>query len=177
MVALLFATTRLAKADELLAIKGANMIQLKRILAPTDFSEFSDHAMQYATELSSQFDAELHLLTVVDDSTPMLMDPEFMPVEDFISQEMESAEKQLANRPGESWNEKLTVKRERRKGNPLVEIVRYAKENEIDLIVIGTHGRSGLIHMLMGSVAEKVVRKSPCPVLTVPKSGHEFVMP
>ena len=58
-----------------------------------------------------------------------------------------------------------------------MEIIDYACENEIDLIVIGTHGRSGLMHVLMGSVAERIVRKAPCPVLTVKPEGHQFVMP
>lgn len=58
-----------------------------------------------------------------------------------------------------------------------MEIIDYARENEIDLIVIGTHGRSGLMHILMGSVAERIVRKAPCPVLTVKPEGHQFVMP
>jgi nucleotide-binding universal stress UspA family protein len=62
-------------------------------------------------------------------------------------------------------------------GIPFVEIVRHARKKNIDLIVIGTHGRTGLDHMLLGSVAEKVVRKAPCPVLTVRPEGHQFVMP
>ena len=62
-------------------------------------------------------------------------------------------------------------------GTPFLEIIRYAREHEIDLIVMGTHGRSGLGHVLIGSVAERVVRKSPCPVLTIRPGGHEFVMP
>ena len=62
-------------------------------------------------------------------------------------------------------------------GPPFVEIVRYAKEEKFDLIVIGTHGRSGLAHMLLGSVAEKVVRKASCPVLTVRPEDHTFEMP
>ena len=67
--------------------------------------------------------------------------------------------------------------RELRKGSPFLEIVRYAKDKNIDLIVLGTHGRSGLSHVLLGSVAERVVRKAPCPVLTVRHPEHEFVMP
>ena len=58
-----------------------------------------------------------------------------------------------------------------------VEIIRYARENNIDLLVLGTHGRGAIAHMLMGSVAEKIVRKAPCPVLTVRHPEHEFVMP
>ncbi len=62
-------------------------------------------------------------------------------------------------------------------GGPYVEIVRYAKERDIDLIVMGTHGRGFVAHMLMGSVAEKVVRRAPCPVLTVRHPEHDFVVP
>jgi nucleotide-binding universal stress UspA family protein len=62
-------------------------------------------------------------------------------------------------------------------GNPFLEIIRYAKAHNVDLIVMGTHGRGPIAHMLLGSVAEKVVRKSPCPVLTVREAQHEFVMP
>ena len=64
-----------------------------------------------------------------------------------------------------------------RKGKPFLEIIRFAKENDIDLIIIGTHGRSGLEHIIFGSTAEKVVRKAPCPVLSVRPSQREFVMP
>jgi nucleotide-binding universal stress UspA family protein len=64
-----------------------------------------------------------------------------------------------------------------RTGSAFVEIVRYAREEEIDLLVMGTHGRGAIAHMLLGSVAERVVRKAPCPVLTVRQRPHEFVMP
>ena len=62
-------------------------------------------------------------------------------------------------------------------GRPFVEIIRYARDNEIDLIVISTHGRSGIKHALFGSVAEKVVRKAPCPVLVVKREERDFVLP
>ena len=76
-----------------------------------------------------------------------------------------------------AWAEGKLVVRATAQGTPFLEIIRYAKEKDIDMIVMGTHGRSGLVHMLMGSVAEKVVRKAPCPVLTVRPEGHKFVMP
>jgi nucleotide-binding universal stress UspA family protein len=69
------------------------------------------------------------------------------------------------------------VERVVRTGTPFVEIVRYAREKDIDVIVMGTHGHSGLVHAMIGSVAEKVVRKAGCPVLTVRPEGHQFVMP
>jgi nucleotide-binding universal stress UspA family protein len=64
-----------------------------------------------------------------------------------------------------------------RTGSPYVEIVTYASENDIDLIILGTHGRGAIAHMLLGSIAEKVVRKAPCPVLTVRPAGHQFIVP
>jgi nucleotide-binding universal stress UspA family protein len=75
------------------------------------------------------------------------------------------------------WSAGKSIIRVIRQGPPFLEIVRYAKETAIDLIVIGTHGRTGLAHVFMGSVAEKVVRKSPCPVLSVRHPEHEFIAP
>ena len=73
--------------------------------------------------------------------------------------------------------EGLAVERMITRGTPFIEIIRTAKEHDVDMIVLATHGRSGLAHVLMGSVAEKVVRKAPCPVLVVRKAQHEFIMP
>src|SRR5262249_7275544 len=71
----------------------------------------------------------------------------------------------------------LSVRREVREGTPFYEIIRFAKEGDVDLIVMGTHGHSGLTHVLLGSVTEKVVRKALCPVLTIRHPEHEFVHP
>ena len=81
------------------------------------------------------------------------------------------------NSPPDDWNFTGKVIRSTRTGPPFVEIIRYAKEHDVDLLIMGTHGRGGLAHMLLGSVAEKVVRKSPCPVLTVRPDQHQFAMP
>ena len=153
------------------------MIQLDRILAPTDFSQHSENALRYACELADRFGAELHLLSVLDDTTPLFVDPEIMPMDSLIQQQRVAISKQLDQQPGSPWDENLTVVREMRQGSPFLEIIRYAKENNIGLIVLGTHGRSGLAHVLLGSVAERVVRIAPCPVLTVRHPEHEFVMP
>jgi nucleotide-binding universal stress UspA family protein len=83
----------------------------------------------------------------------------------------------LEKLPGDSWENGRPVVRAARVGAAFLEIIEYVREQEIDLVVIGTHGRSGLMHILMGSVAERIVRKSPCPVLTVKPEGHQFVMP
>ena len=153
------------------------MINLKKILAPTDFSVNSQHAMRYAGELAEQFGAELHVVAVFDNTTPMFTDPEMMQISDFVQRQEAAIREQLESQPGSPWSEKLTVVRELRVGSAFLEIVRYAKQNDIDLIVMGTHGRSGLPHVLLGSVTEKVVRKAPCPVLTVRHPEHEFIMP
>ena len=89
----------------------------------------------------------------------------------------ERAEKAIAELPDAAWCTGKTVVREVRYGYAYREIVRHAKEQNVDLIVVGTHGRTGLTHLFLGSVAEKVVRNAPCPVLTVRPEGHQFVMP
>ncbi len=155
------------------------MIRLKRILAPTDFSEHARHSLRYACAFASQFGAELHLLNVVQDLVAMVPEPglAFPPPGDYMRELTQGAKRMLAALPDPQWAAGVSVVRAVRQGPPFLEIVRYAKDNAIDLVVAGTHGRSGLKHMLLGSVAERVVRKAPCPVLTVRLDGHEFVMP
>lgn len=155
------------------------MIKLNRIVVPTDFSEFSSHAVRYGCEFARRFSAELHLVNVVEDIYPLVPEPGMMlpAAGEYLADLQKSAEKAIAALPPDGWGDGLTVVRTVLVGTPFLEIVRYAREQDADLIVIGTHGRSGLVHVLMGSVAEKVVRKSPCPVLTVRPEGHQFVMP
>jgi len=155
------------------------MISLKKVLLPTDFSDYSDAARAYACSFVEKFEAELHLLHVLQDLVAMAPEPgmAFPPPGDYMKELQESAEQALAKRPGDEVSADVTVLREVRHGTPFLEIIRYAKEHDVDLIVMGTHGRSGLAHVLLGSVAEKVVRKAPCPVLTVRHADHSFEMP
>ena len=95
---------------------------------------------------------------------------------DYIEELKTSEEEPLKKLPASSSDVPEDVVRATRQGPPFLEILRYAKEVDADLIVMGTHGRSGLVQMLIGSVAEKIVRKAPCPVLTVRPDQHEFVM-
>lgn len=155
------------------------MISLKKILLPTDFSEFSGAARDYACSLVEKFNAELHVLHVLQDLVAMAPEPgmAFPPPGDYMKELEASAKQALEKHPGDSLAAGFQVQRILRHGSPFLEIIRYAKEQDMDLIVMGTHGRTGLAHVLLGSVAEKVVRKSPCPVLTVRPSGHKFEMP
>jgi universal stress protein A len=155
------------------------VIQIKRILVPTDLSEFSQHAVRYGCEFARRFDAELHLLTVVQDVVALIPEPGMaFPAPGEYMQELRDASSEALSRiPGPDLAAGLSITREVRVGTPFVEIVRHAREIDADLVVIGTHGRSGLAHVLLGSTAEKVVRKSPCPVLTVRPQGHDFIAP
>lgn len=148
---------------------------LNRILAPTDFSETAQHAFEYARELAKSFEAEIHLLHVVPD--PMTQgwagEASGIVIPDLVKTWTTNADQRLA----EITVPDVEITRVTRVGHPFVEIIQYAQDHEIDLIVMGTHGRGPIKHLLLGSVAEKVVRKAPCPVLTVRQPGHTFVMP
>ena len=155
------------------------MIKLKRILAATDFSDCSEHALRYACEFAEVFDSELTLLHVIESPAAAYSSYVAGHVDvHFIEEDLKrDAEAKLKTLPSPQWQEKLSITRDIVVGSPFVETVRYAKEHDIDLIVLGTHGRGAIAHMLMGSTAERVVRKAPCPVLTVRLEGHEFVLP
>jgi universal stress protein A len=155
------------------------MIDLHRILIPTDFSKHSHNALAYAVAFAEKFGAELHLLHVVQDLAMFLPDgvtagPPLLPPVDQLTAAVRVA---LDRAIEENHLQHLPVQTHVREGTPFYEIIRFAKEKDIDLIVMGTHGRSGLVHVLLGSVTEKVVRKAPCPVLTVRHPEHEFVHP
>lgn len=156
------------------------MIKLDKILVPTDFSDFSRPAMQYGCAIAARFGAELHLLHIVPDPAMLVPEAAAFSIETMQAQSeslVKDAEAMLQKLPLDGWGNEKPIVRAVRVGAAFMEIIDYARENEIDLIVIGTHGRSGLMHILMGSVAERIVRKAPCPVLTVKPEGHQFVMP
>jgi len=153
-------------------------IRIQRILLPTDFSTYSAAATKYACELVTRFDAELHLLHTLE--IHLSSTPDFgmgLDLPKYIKESRGAAEKALNGVCDPQWSAGRTVVQAVVEGSPKVEIVRYARKHEIDLIVLATHGRSGLAHVIMGSVAESVVRTAPCPVLTVRPEGHQFVMP
>ena len=145
------------------------MSTIKKILCPTDLSDECRPALAMACEWAKRFGAELHLVHVVDGLTnpyPYLGPPfnEAAAWETMIRQKAHAA---LDACPLPAGFESLKIVRELRSGSPIVNIVEYAKATGTDLIVMGTHGRSGLSHLLLGSVAENVVRRATCSVLTV----------
>ena len=154
------------------------MKDIERILFPTDFSENSCAALDYAAKLAEFYKAELCLLHVVN--SPIQHDSFLLSSFqiDDIERKATSAKRQaLLNLIKTRIGEQVPVKVMLRRGVPLVEIINAARKCEADLIVMGTHGRTGLPKMLIGSVAKKVVRHAPCPVLTVKERDYEFEMP
>lgn len=145
------------------------MISIKRVLAPTDFSEHSRPAVRYAAELADKFAAELILLHVVPDAVLALPDavmPTPAPLAD-LNELTESGRQGLANLIAAEKLEPRRPRSEVRIGSPAAEIVAAAKDLHADIVCVSTHGRGGLARVIMGSVAEMVVRQAPCPVLTV----------
>lgn len=155
------------------------MIQLSRILVPTDFSEHGHLAAQYGAALAEQFRADLYLLHVIDDY--FIMAPEAMLMlpdrNQYLADLKAAAERGLAPLPDRSALPEGRIVRKTAVGRPFEEISCFARDHAIDLIVIGSHGRRGVAHALMGSVAERVVRIAVCPVLTVRPDQHRFVLP
>jgi nucleotide-binding universal stress UspA family protein len=142
-----------------------NEFKLDRILAPTDQSLFSQKAVNYARALAKHFAAELHVLRVMEDADRAIAEHAVTGVID-TSQPQDDYNRWLAELVGESGDVRRIEVVQVGTDIPAA-IVRYAQQNDIDMIVLATHGRTGLIHLLMGSVAEKVIRSAPCPVLTL----------
>jgi nucleotide-binding universal stress UspA family protein len=147
------------------------MIQLKQILVATDFSEVSTAAIDYGRDLARTFGASLQLLHVMENPflRPTPADPHTIKTATL---------RHLLDRLTDDDRLALhaTAALET-SDDPAGEIVKYAKTHAVDLIVLGTHGRGGMAHLLLGSVAEKVVRTAPCPVLTVRHPEREFITP
>ncbi|TAJ98257.1 MAG: universal stress protein [Candidatus Manganitrophaceae bacterium] len=145
-------------------------MQIMTILVPTDFSELSNEAVDYAFSMAKRVGAKMVFIHTLewpdhpDEMTPM-SDEGYAFMKDrsnaLLHDLVEQAEK-----------EGLEASAELADGVPFVEIIQAARKNKADLIVMGTHGRTGLSHLMMGSQAERVVRQSPCPVLTVKSPQH-----
>ena len=143
------------------------MITIRRILVPTDFSECALPAVRYAAELADKFAAELVLLHVVSDAVLALPDAVMPTPATDLHALTEAGKTGLANLIAAEKLERLNPRPEVRLGSPAAEIIAAATDLHADLVCIGTHGRGGIARVLLGSVAELVVRQAPCPVLTV----------
>jgi nucleotide-binding universal stress UspA family protein len=139
------------------------MLDIRTILHPTDFSDSSDHAFRLACALARDYDARLVVVHVG-------REPVLNPVEGVVPPEPERYRAELMEQLRRRRAEGLKVRTAHQLvfgGDPAAEIVEQAQQTKSDLIVMGTHGRTGLGRLLLGSVTEQVVRRAPCPVLTV----------
>ena len=155
------------------------MIKMETILHPTDFSNPSEHALSYAIAFAREFKSKLYVLHVIEEvAGAMYFDMLQAPPMVAIMADIEAQASRLLDGLLDNADlEGLEVECLIRKGVPFLEIIRCAEEVNASVIVCGTHGRTGLKHALFGSVAEKVVRKAPCPVLSVRHPEHKFEMP
>jgi len=154
------------------------VINLKRVLVPTDFSDSARLALRYGISFAGEYGAQLTLLHVIEtvavgyasDLFPVPMAEVYQEIEGYAAGE-------LAKLAQEARAKGVTVVEQVVQGKPAPEIIRLAREQTIDMIVLGTHGKGMLDHALFGSTTERVVRRAPCPVLTCRLSEHEFVSP
>ncbi len=144
------------------------MKPIRKILVPVDFSTHSAEAVRFAADMSRRYEALLELLHVFHVTTYALPEGHVVPGSEQLQQVMKELESQLgAAQRAAAEGGAPTVQTTLVQGGVTTEILRFAKEHDCDLIVMGTHGRTGMKHLLMGSVAEQIVRVASCPVLTL----------
>ena len=159
------------------------MATFTKILSATDFSEDSNLALSYAEELAKRFTAEIILLHVDQALPPVMISPDMGPVMDVgamtrIAEEQRmAAQKELDKIVNRMREAGFKTRSMLKVGSPFLEIIHAAQGEGADLIVMGTHGRTGIAHVLMGSVAERVVQKAHCPVLTIRHPDRKFKHP
>jgi universal stress protein A len=154
------------------AAPSATFLQLKKILVPLDFSQISEKAFRYAIKFAGQFGSSVTLLHVIQ---PMVYPADFgypPTLVDSLDDTMQQAAKERLQAMASSAP--IEMETIIRLGQPYHEITIAARELEVDLIIITTHGHTGLKHALLGSTAERVVRHAPCPVLTLREREHDF---
>jgi universal stress protein A len=156
------------------------MVVIKHVLVATDFSHVAEKALRYGREFATRFGATLHIINIVDDVAARLIgsigltyDPTGLQ-QDVCDAERVKLEALVSDRDRLDLHAVLTQKISTA---PASAIVAHAAKERIDVIVMGTHGRGGMAHAVLGSVAERVVRTAPCPVLTVHDRERDFVLP
>jgi nucleotide-binding universal stress UspA family protein len=156
------------------------MIVLKKVMVATDFSEPSDAALAYGRQLARTFGAGLTLFHAADDIAARATGGDgFAFIDPTLQRQLEEAARikavsLISDEDRDQLRAEAVVVIA---VSPAAAITDYARREQVDLIIVGTHGRSGVAHLVMGSVAERVVRTAPCPVLTVRHPEHEFVLP
>jgi nucleotide-binding universal stress UspA family protein len=145
------------------------MIPIHRILVPTDFSEPAAAALKWAATLAKEFDSRIYLLHVVPEpyAYPWGTELSSLPLNEILAQSEEAARQRLGELAAETGLPADRLSTTAIVGTPVDQVLTLVKEQKIDLVVLGTHGRGLVGHLLLGSVAERVVRRSPVPVLTV----------
>jgi len=168
------ADDRLLESSSKVAGLAASPFKLKRLLVPIDFSACSKKALQYAIPFAEQFQASLTLLYVVQINYAVgelgAIDVSMLEVE-----MRQQASQRLAELVRDEVRKRVPSETIVRMGRPVTEIITAAKELEADLIILSTHGYTGLKHVLLGSTAENVLRHAPCPVLAVREHEREFI--
>lgn len=146
------------------------MLKIRRILYPTDFSETAEQALQHALFLAEQFEAELHMLhaVVLHENDPSDVERKFPEPPDILSHLFEIADSEMARLLEKTSAKTFTLREAKVRGFAAGEVtLEYAAKHDIDLIVMGTHGRRGPARVFLGSVAQEIVRHAECPVLTL----------
>jgi universal stress protein A len=141
-------------------------MEIKTIVVPTDFSQHAEHALQWALAMAADWNAKIVLFHAAPRS--YMAFPESVYLVDLVNLEQEilaHAEKRLGELAAQKGTKTVMVETRAVMGEPVWEICQAAEQEQADLIVMGSHGRTGLSHVLLGSVAERVVRHAPCPVL------------
>lgn len=155
------------------------MIALKTVLVATDFSDASVSALDYGRHFARTFGATLHVIHVVENVMARFAADAYPVMLPDLQRDVEEAgqKKLLATLDNEDFAQLGAVPVIRTSAAPASAIAEYARDAKVDLIIMGTHGRGGVAHWLMGSVAERVVRIATCPVLTVRHPEREFIAP
>jgi nucleotide-binding universal stress UspA family protein len=150
---------------------------ISKVLVPIDFSDYSKSALKYAVNFVKHFQAHLYLIYVVE---PVIYPPDFSMGQIAIpSVDLEMDKRaidELDKLAKQEIPSEIKVKSIVKTGKPFIEIIETAHEENVDLIIIATHGHTGMEHILFGSTAEKVVRKAPCPVLTLREPIKGFLL-
>lgn len=153
------------------------MTDFNNILVPTDFSDNARLALDYACSLAGKYESKLHLLHVIPDPATAMgiyeQVGDAIPP-DWVDTMTQHSDEHLAELPGKDSSMQNNVLRITLQGDTFNVLTEYARDNDIDLIVIGAHGKTASVYQMVGGFAEKVSRKAPCPVLTVPARDHQY---